>query len=144
LCMVMLVGASGSGKSTFARKHFLPSEIVSSDACRAIVSDNENDQSANEGAFNLVHAIAAERMKFGKLVVIDATNVAPESRRPLIALAREHHVLPIAVVIDTPERVCQDRNQVRADRTLGPHVVRNQLKALRRGFPNRKEASWAV
>jgi protein phosphatase len=144
LCMIVLVGASGSGKSTFARKHFLPSEIVSSDACRAMVSDDENDQSATDGAFALVHAIAAERLKFGKLVVIDATNVAPESRRPLIALAREHHVLPIAVVIETPERVCQDRNDIRTDRTLGSHVVRNQMKTLRRGFPNRKEGFHSV
>jgi protein phosphatase len=144
LCMIVLVGASGSGKSTFARKHFLPSEIVSSDACRAMVSDDENDQSATDGAFALVHAIAAERLKFGKLVVIDATNVAPESRRPLIALAREHHVLPIAVVIETPERVCQDRNEIRTDRTLGSHVVRNQMKTLRRGFPSRREGFHSV
>jgi protein phosphatase len=139
LCLVLLVGVSGSGKSTFARKHFLPSEIVSSDACRGLVSDDENDQAATDGAFALVHAIAAERLKYGKLAVIDATNIQSDARRRLVQLAREFHVLPIAIVIDTPERVCQDRNATRPDRAFGPHVIRNQTKALRRMFPSRKE-----
>ncbi len=139
LCMVILVGVSGSGKSTFARKHFAETEIISSDACRALVGDDENDQSATDGAFAVVHAIAAERLKFGKLVVIDATNVKPESRQPLIALAWEHHVLPVAIVIDTPERECEDRNAKRADRQLPSHVVRGQRRALRRAFPSRRE-----
>ena len=144
LCLVVLVGVSGSGKSTFAARHFAATEIVSSDACRALVSDNENDQTATDGAFALVHAIASERLKFGRLVVVDATNVQAEARGPLIALARAHHVLPIAVVIETPERDCLDRNAARQDRDFGPHVVRNQSKALRRMFPSRKEGFHSV
>ncbi len=135
---------SGSGKSTFARSHFAPTEIVSSDACRALVSDDENDQRATSGAFALVHAIAAERLRFGRLAVIDATNVQTEARRPLIQLARAHHVLPIAVVIDPSERVCHERNELRTDRTLPAHVLRNQSKALRRSFPSRKEGFHSV
>src|SRR5882757_7511809 len=46
LSLVLLVGPSGCGKSSFARKHFLTTEVVSSGFCRALVSDNENDQSA--------------------------------------------------------------------------------------------------
>jgi ABC-type phosphate transport system ATPase subunit len=57
LALVVLIGPSGSGKSTFAKAHFLPTEIVSSDACRGIVSDDENDQSATEEAFDLLHYI---------------------------------------------------------------------------------------
>jgi protein phosphatase len=144
LCMIVLVGVSGSGKSAFARRHFGATEVVSSDTCRALVSDSENDQAATEGAFALVHAIAAERLKYGRIVVIDATNVQAEARKPLIAIAREHHVLPIAVVIDTPERECHDRNALREDRDFGPHVIRNQSKALRRMFPTRREGFHSV
>jgi protein phosphatase len=133
-CLVTLVGASGSGKSTFARAHFKATEIVSSDACRAMVSDDENDLDATGDAFDLVHAIAEKRLKRRKLVVIDATNVRQEDRATLIALARRHHALPVAIVINPGEDVCQDRNRSRRDRRLGPHVVRNQMRALKRNI----------
>ena len=71
--LVLLIGASGSGKSTFARKHFLPTEIVSSDICRGLVSDNENSQDATADAFELLHATLAIRLKRRKLTVVDAT-----------------------------------------------------------------------
>ena len=134
LSLVVLVGASGSGKSSFARKHFLPTEILSSDFCRGLVSDDENDQSATNDAFDVLHFIAAKRLAAGKLVVVDATNVQPEARKPLVALAREYHCLPVAIVLDMPERVCQDRNQTRPDRDFGPHVVRNHVKSLRQSL----------
>lgn len=126
LSLVLLVGASGSGKSTFARKHFLPTEVISSDFCRGLVADDENDQSATSDAFELLHAIAGRRMARGRLTVVDATNVQPEARRPLVALAREHHFLPAAIVFDLPERVAQERNRGRPDRQFGRHVVRTR------------------
>lgn len=132
LCLVVLVGVSGSGKSTFARKHFLPTEVVSSDACRALVSDDENDQTATGPAFAVLHAIASERLAFGRFTVIDATNVQRDARAPLVALAKQHHVFPIAVVLDVPPEVCHERNDQRPDRDFGRHVVRNQRAALRR------------
>lgn len=132
LCLVVLVGVSGSGKSTFGRQHFLPTEIVSSDACRALVSDDENDQTATESAFAVLHSIVSERLRLGKLTVVDATNVQRDARAPLIALARAHHVLPIAVVLDVPPELCQARNAERPDRNFGRHVVRNQRGALQR------------
>ena len=92
LSLVLLVGPSGSGKSSFGRKHFLPTEVISSDFCRGLVSDNENDQSATGDAFDLLGAIVRKRLARGKLTVIDATNVQPEARKTLIALAREYHV----------------------------------------------------
>src|SRR5882757_9374539 len=125
LAVVALVGASGSGKSSFARKHFRPTEILSSDFCRGLVSDDENDQSATKDAFEVLHFIAAKRLAAGKLTVIDATNVQPEARKPLVALARQFHVLPVAIALNLPERVCADRNRLRSDRTFGPHVIRN-------------------
>ncbi len=130
LALVVLVGASGSGKSTFARKHFKATEIVSSDACRGLVSDDENNQGATGDAFELLHFIARKRLARGLLTVVDATNVQPESRKPLVALAREFHALPVAIVLDAPEKVCRDRNKDRPDRAFGPHVVRQQMQQL--------------
>ncbi|MFO0806729.1 MAG: polynucleotide kinase-phosphatase [Gemmataceae bacterium] len=134
LSLVVLVGSSGSGKSTFARKHFLPSEVLSSDYCRGLVSDNENDQSATPDAFEVLHFVAAKRLARGRLVVVDATNVQQEARAPLVALARKFHVLPVAIVFDLPESLCQDRNNARPDRSFGPHVIRQQSSQLRRSL----------
>ncbi len=134
LSLVVLIGASGSGKSTFARKHFLPTEVISSDYCRAIVSDDENDLAATNDAFDILHFIAAKRLAAGRLTVVDATNVKPEDRKPLIELARQYHCLPVAIVLNMPERICHDRNQVRTDRRLGNHVAHRQLQNLRRSL----------
>jgi protein phosphatase len=134
LSLVVLIGSSGSGKSTFARRHFKPFEVISSDFCRGLVSNDENDQSATKDAFETLHFIARKRLARGHFTVVDATNVQPESRKPLVAIAREYHVLPVAVVLNTPERICQERNQQRADRSFGPHVVRNQQQDLRRSL----------
>jgi protein phosphatase len=134
LSLVVLIGPSGCGKSTFARKHFKPTEVLSSDFCRGLVSDDENDQSATNDAFDVLQYIASKRLAAGKLTVIDATNVQVESRKPLAALARQFHVLPVAIVLNLPERVCIDRNKERPDRIFGPHVVRNQSQDLRRSL----------
>jgi len=134
LSLVVLIGASGSGKSTFARAHFLPTETISSDACRALVSDDENNQAATQDAFDVLHVIAAKRLAAGRLTVVDATNVQAEARRPLVALARQYHCLPVAIVFDLPEGVCQERNRARPDRDFGPHVVRRQSADLRRSL----------
>lgn len=134
LALVVLIGASGSGKSTFAREHFKSTEILSSDYCRGLVCDNETDQSATQSAFEVLHFIAAKRLAAGKLTVIDATNVQPEARKPLIALAREYHCLPVALVFNLPEELCQERNRQRSDRNFGAHVVRNHIQQLRRSL----------
>ncbi len=134
LSLVILIGPSGSGKSTFAHKHFKSTEILSSDFCRGLVSDDENDQSATKDAFEVLHFVAAKRLAARKLTVVDATSVQPEARKPLIALAREHHCLPVAIVFNLPENICQERNQHRPDRDFGPHVVRQQTVQLRRSL----------
>jgi protein phosphatase len=134
LSLILLIGPSGSGKSSFGRKHFLPTEVVSSDFCRGLVADNENDQSATGDAFELLHAIVRKRLERGRLTVVDATNVQPEARKSLLEIAREYHVLPVAIVFDLAERLCQDRNAARPDRQFGPHVVRNQVQQMRQGL----------
>src|SRR5437773_2979526 len=134
LSLVVLIGASGSGKSTFARQHFKPTEVLSSDFCRGLVSDDENDQAATNDAFDVLHFIAAKRLAAGRLTVVDATNVQEEARRPLVALAREYHCLPVAIVFNLPERLCHERNATRPDRSFGPHVVRRQREQMRRSL----------
>ncbi|MFV5996768.1 polynucleotide kinase-phosphatase [Streptomyces sp. NPDC056231] len=135
LSLVVLIGASGSGKSTFARKHFKPTEIISSDFCRGLVADDENDQSVSGDAFDVLHYIAGKRLAAGRLTVVDATNVQAESRRQLVQLARTHDVLPIAIVLDLPEEVCQARNATRPDRADMPrHVVQRHRRELRRSL----------
>lgn len=132
LSLVVLIGASGSGKSTFARRHFLPTEVISSDTCRGLVADDENDQTATPEAFDVLYYIVGKRLKGGRLAVVDATNVRAEDRKALVQLARSYHCLPVAIVFDLPERICRDRNAERPDRDFGPHVIRNQLSSLRR------------
>jgi protein phosphatase len=136
LAVVALVGPSGSGKSSFARKHFLPTEVLSSDFCRGLVSDAENSQAATNDAFDVLYYIASKRLAAGKLVVIDATNVQSEARKPIVALARQYHCIPVAIVFDLPEKLCHERNRGRPDRDFGPHVVRQQSQQLRRSLRN--------
>ena len=136
LSLVVLIGPSGCGKSTFARTHFGPYETLSSDSCRGLVSNDENDQSATTAAFDVLHYIAARRLERGLLTVVDATNVQVEARKPLIELARRFHVLPVAIVFDLPERVCEIRNRERPDRSFGPHVIRQQRSQLQRSLRN--------
>ena len=89
LSLVVLVGVTGSGKSTFARTHFKPTEVLSSDFCRGLVCDDDNDQAATKDAFEVLHFIAGKRLTAGRLTVVDATNVQAEARKELIALARD-------------------------------------------------------
>ncbi|MDQ3576871.1 MAG: polynucleotide kinase-phosphatase, partial [Actinomycetota bacterium] len=134
LSLVVLVGITGSGKSTFARKHFAPSQVLSSDFCRGLVSDDENDQAATPDAFALLHHIAGVRLRRGLLTVVDATNVQADARKSLVALAREHDVLPVTIVLDVPESLCAERSLARTDRGFGPDVVRRQRDQLRRSL----------
>ncbi|HEY9685069.1 MAG TPA: polynucleotide kinase-phosphatase [Oculatellaceae cyanobacterium] len=134
LCLIIFVGPTGSGKSSFGRKHFKPTEVISSDACRGIVSDDENNQASTKDAFELVNFIAGKRLAAGKLTAIDATNVMAEDRKQYIALAREHNCLPVAIVFNLPEELCAARNAQRPDRNFGGHVIRRQHQAMRRSL----------
>ncbi|WP_328510619.1 polynucleotide kinase-phosphatase [Streptomyces mirabilis] len=135
LSLVVLIGASGSGKSTFARRHFKPTEVISSDFCRGLVADDENDQSASGDAFDVLHYIAGKRLAGGRRTVVDATNVQQESRRQLIEIAKKHDVLPIAIVLDVPEEVCAERNASRTDRADMPRrVIQRHIRELRRSL----------
>ena len=134
LSVVALIGASGSGKSTFARRHFLPTEVLSSDYFRGLVSDDENDQSATADAFEALYYMLEKRLARGKLAVIDATNVRSDDRKRILESAKKYHCFACALVINTPERVCHERNAARPDRQFGPHVIHRQVADLKRGL----------
>jgi protein phosphatase len=132
--LVVLIGSTGSGKSAFAAKHFLATEVISSDHGRALVSDSETDQGVAGDAFDLVREIAAKRLKHRKLAVIDATNVRAADRKGWIELARQWHALPVAIVFDPGIDVCIERNKARPDRAFGGQVVERMISEVRRGL----------
>lgn len=129
-CLVLLIGVSGSGKTTFARRHFRPTEVISSDYCRALIADDENDQSATDDAFALLHFLADKRLKRRRLTVIDATNVTEKARSSLLALAQRHQCPAVALVLDLPETVLNERRRTRTDRDFGDYVLHRQRAAL--------------
>ncbi len=130
--LVLLIGPTGAGKTQFARRHFCETEVISSDRCRALVADDETDQSATEDAFAVLEAIAERRLQRRRFTVIDATSVQRADRARLVALARRHHALPVPFVFDIDPRICAARNESRAGRDFGAHVPHNHAKALRR------------
>ena len=134
LSLVLLIGPSGSGKSTFSRRHFRPSEVVSSDDCRVLVSDDENSQEATADAFELVHSIIEKRLRRRRFTVVDATNVQPEARRSLIALAKKYHAFAVAIVFHIPVAICLERNQKRSDRSGGLGFVERQARQLEKSL----------
>ena len=134
LSLVALIGPSGCGKSTFAAKHFLKTEVISSDFCRGLVSDDENDQASTKDAFDVLHFIVRKRLALRRLAVVDATNVQQEARKPLVAIAREYHAVAVAIVFRLPEELCRERNRGRPDRDFGAHVVRQQHQQMRRSI----------
>ena len=142
LSLIVLIGASGAGKSTFAHKHFKPTEILSSDYFRGLVSDDENDQAATKDAFEVLHYIAAKRLAAGKLTVIDATNVQSASRKSLLSLAKQYHYFAVAIAFNLPESICQERNKQRPNRQFGNHVVRNHTRSLKRSLKNLKREGF--
>ena len=134
MSLVVLVGVSGSGKSSFAAQHFASTQVLSSDFCRGLVSDDETDQAATADAFDVLHYIARTRLRRGLLTVVDATNVQRDARKGLIDLAKANDVLVDAIVLDVPDEVAIERNSTRPDRDFGPHVIRRQHKDLRRSL----------
>ena len=132
--LVVLIGPSGSGKSSFARRHFAPTEVISSDFCRGLVADDENDQSATRAAFDVLQFIAGQRLAQPRFTVIDATNVQREARKPLLELARRHDLLPVAIVLDLPRRSAASATSRGRTATSAPHVVRQQRTQLRRSL----------
>ncbi|ROQ41452.1 polynucleotide 3'-phosphatase /polynucleotide 5'-hydroxyl-kinase /polynucleotide 2',3'-cyclic phosphate phosphodiesterase [Frondihabitans sp. PhB188] len=134
MSLVVLVGTSGSGKSTFAARAFEPFETLSSDVFRGLVSNDENDQSATAAAFEALRHVAGQRLRRGLLTVVDATNVQKDARASFVELARSNDVLPVAIVLDVAESVAVARNAERTDRDFPASVIRRQHDQLRRSL----------
>jgi protein phosphatase len=132
--LVVLIGASGAGKTTFAMRAFRPTEILSSDAFRAIIADEEADQGATLAAFELLHLAARRRLERGRLTVADATNVSRRARAALVAIARSAGRPVIAIVLDFSTDLCRTRDATRAGRTVGDAVIDRQRAELRRSL----------
>lgn len=131
LCLVVMVGPSGSGKSTFCRQHFRETEVLSSDRFRAMIADDEGDQSATFGAFELLHLTASKRLGRGRLTVIDATNLNADGRRPYIEMARRFHVPPIAIALNMPREVCDEHNRLRPERQVPERVIAKHAESMK-------------
>jgi len=134
IAVVALVGVSGSGKSTFANRHFKPTEVLSSDYFRALISDDENNQQVTTQAFDTLYYVANKRLELGLLTVIDATNVQKEARASVLQLAKAQNCHAVAIVLDIPEQICKERNEKRPDRNFGDHVISRQGQQLRRSI----------
>jgi protein phosphatase len=134
LCLVVMVAAAGCGKSTFTRRHLRATEILSSDLFRAMLRDDEADQTATADAFEVLHLVARKRLRAGRLTVIDSTSVQASARKPLLDIARECHVPAVAIVLDLPEEVCQERNRARTERRVRPDAISLHLAQLRAGI----------
>ncbi|MEO8511650.1 MAG: AAA family ATPase [Chloroflexota bacterium] len=140
--LVVLIGPSSSGKSTWAARHARPTEILSSDTFRALVSDDANDQDATLDAFDVLHLVAARRMAHRRLSIVDATNVEGWARTQLLDLARTHDARTIAIVFDVALEVCLARNAVRDDRRLPEAALRRQWTRMRRSIPQLATEGW--
>jgi len=130
--LVALVGAAGSGKSTFAARWFAADVVLSSDAYRAILTGDESDQAATRTAFSILHREVARRLAAGRPVVVDATNVERAARRALIARARAAGVPAVAIVLNLPPTLVHERNRGRTGRVVDPAVVDRHLDRLAR------------
>jgi protein phosphatase len=131
--LVILIGPSGAGKSTFAAKHFRPTEVVSSDACRALVSDDENNQDVTPGAFRILHTIVRERLRAHRLTVVDATSVEHKARKPLLDFARRFDYDVVAIVFDFPFSIFEQRNM--HHRRISDGGLHFQFAAMKRAIP---------
>ena len=129
--VVVLIGPAGSGKSTLAARHFAPDEILSSDAFRAIVSDDEANQAASPVAFRILHRELGRRLEAGLTAVVDATNARPDHRRPIIARARAVGAMTVAIVLDLDPAEVHARNATRT-RVVDAAIVDRHLAAVRR------------
>lgn len=134
VALVLLIGIAGCGKSTFAGRHFAPTEVLSSDDCRAMVADDPNDQSATSDAFSVLRFVLDKRLKRQRLTVVDATSLDRDARKPYLGLARKYEVPAVAIVLDLLLEVCLERDRQRSDRTVGEEVLRRQRRDLERGL----------
>ena len=141
-CLVALVGASSSGKTSFANRHFKSTEILSSDFFRGMVCDDENSQSVSGEAFDLLYYAANKRLNNMKLTVIDATNIQQTARKQVITLAKEQNVHAAAIVLNLPEELLQERNKTRPERNFPERLIRQHCRDVKNSIRRLKQEGF--
>ncbi|MBZ5739910.1 LLM class flavin-dependent oxidoreductase [Nocardioides mangrovi] len=124
-----MVGASGSGKSTWAEARYRRDEIVSSDALRGVVGSGPHDLDASADAFDLLERIVAARLGRGLTTVVDTLGLDQERRTAWLAAARAAGLPALVVHLDTPSDLCRERNRGR-DRPVPAQVLAGQLRKV--------------
>jgi protein phosphatase len=142
LSLLLLVGSSGSGKSSFARKHFLPTEVLSSDFFRGMISDDQGDQRVSPDAFAVLHLALEKRLKHGRFTVLDTTHLKPSSRKAAFEYAQKAHVPVYAIVFDLPQELCQQQNLNRPDRVVESRVVTKHHELLQQALKEMQEEGF--
>ena len=139
--LVVLAGASGSGKSTWARARYRADEVVSSDDLRAVVGSGPNDLDASQDAFRLLDLIVAGRVRRGLATVVDTVGLDAGRRRGYLDLARAHGLPAVVVAFDTPPALCRERNAGR-DRPVPARVLTTQLRGIREALAAVGSEGW--
>lgn len=142
--LIALIGPSSSGKTTFAEKHFLRTQVLSSDAFRRMVSDDETEQSVSGDAFELLFRTAEKRLAHRKTTVIDATNLQRKDRKRLLELAKAQNVHTAAIVLELPREQLLKRNNAREDRVLPEPIIDSQISALKRSIRCLKKKAFVL
>ncbi len=140
--LIAMIGATSGGKTTFAHKRFKATEVLSSDFFRAMVSDDENDQTVSKDAFELLYSAADKRLDHMKTTVIDATNLQKSARQQVLDLARRQNVHSVAIVLDLPEKELMQRNKARAERSCPDRVVHSHYTSLQRCVKHLKKEGF--
>jgi predicted kinase len=131
-CLVAMVGVTGSGKTTFCRRHFQPIEVLVSDHFRELVSNDENSLEASQDAFDVIHIVAGKRLSRRLFTVIDATSIKDFARRGILDIAAEYEAPSAAIILNVPEDVCIERTLRRSDRPFGAKVVKEHFMDFHR------------
>jgi alkanesulfonate monooxygenase SsuD/methylene tetrahydromethanopterin reductase-like flavin-dependent oxidoreductase (luciferase family)/predicted kinase len=139
--IVVLAGAAGSGKSTWASEQFRTSEVVSSDALRAAVGSGPADLEATADAFALLDQIVAARSKRSLTTVIDTLGLDIERRADYRRLAREAGLPAVLVIMNTHAALCRARNRER-DRPVPARVLADQLRKINTLLETAQDENW--
>jgi protein phosphatase len=131
--LIVLIGPAACGKTTFAKKHFSSTQIVSSDFCRALICDDETNQSISHHAFDLLYFILDKRLYLKKLTVVDSTALSADIRHKYLEIAKAHNVPVIYLIFNHSLDCCLQRNLTR-QRIVEKEVIERQYKKLCRVF----------
>ncbi|HYT36036.1 MAG TPA: AAA family ATPase [Ktedonobacteraceae bacterium] len=139
--LLILCGPTGSGKSTFAAQRFSATTIVSSDHCRAMICDDENNQKVNRDAFELFHLIIQKRLSLGRFTVADSTALQPDARRKLRDLSRRFGYFGCLLIFNIPPEICLERNKSR-HRLVEEQVIPYHTGLLQRAILDTPHEGW--